>query len=578
MSFEEFHLHSAVLEGIVDLNYDEPTKIQSECIPIVLDGKDVVASSQTGTGKTGAFVIPILSKLAGNAQKGIRALILTPTRELAKQIDEQIVALGYHTGVTSVTVYGGGTPDDWNRQEKALYQESVNIVVATPGRLIDHMKIKPVDFSKLDYFVLDEADRMLDMGFIPDVRTIESKLPGKRQNLLFSATIPDDIERFIHKFSRNPERINIATYKVAKGVRQIAYKVPSRVKEALLIHLLGQEEYKSCIVFVGTKRGTEELARSIIKKGLKAKSMHGDRTQAEREEALRDFRSGKCNVLVATDVLSRGIDIDDVSHIINYDVPGDLDDYIHRIGRTARAESTGDAVTFVSERDRNKIRPIYHAMKDDLIILEVPEEIRPSKNEQDNKANNRQRQSSNSRHRTSSKNRNQNHNRSNNSKSSGNKQDSLEKGSSNRSQSNNKSRGKSQDVKKSNGPSHSKQSGSSNTIKENNNGKTARNKGKTDNRRKTDSPVKKNSRSYSKNSENKQTTNPRSSNKRKSNNKNKRREQQQNESMDSMRARQRKSLRDAQATKRALMANQVEPNPKTAQKGIFGAIKKLFSK
>lgn len=588
MLFEDFHLHSNVLEGLKDLSFDEPTEIQSECIPLILNGKDVIASSQTGTGKTGAFVIPMLSKLSENPQKGIKALILTPTRELAKQVDEQIVALGYHTGVTSVTVYGGGTPDDWNRQEKALYHEKVNIVVATPGRLIDHMKIKPIDFSSLDYFVLDEADRMLDMGFLPDVSKIESKLPRKRQNLLFSATIPNDIEKFIRTFSKSQERVNIATFKVAKGVRQVAYKVPGWAKEELLLHLLSKEEYTSCIVFVGTKKGTEELTRSVKKKGINAQSIHGDRTQSEREEALRDFRSGKCKVLIATDVLSRGIDIDDISHIINFDVPGDLDDYIHRIGRTARAESTGDAITFVSERDRNRIRPIYHAMKDDLIILEIPDEIRSSgKKDEKRPDNRRQRSSQTGRRSSSGKNNRSNKRQSGTKTASENKDTPGKKGKSENTSSNRRRKPQS----KSNS-SHSSQKSESKSTKSTEN-KRSNSQGKG---RKTTSNSKRNykgkktntsssNESGSQNRSNEKAGNSnskprRNNNRRRSNNnrKNSDSNQGQEESLQSMRARQRKSLRDAQDTKRALMSNQVEPNPNQDKKGLFGRIKKIFSK
>ncbi len=582
MSFEDFHLHSNVLEGLKDLSFDDPTEIQSECIPHILNGKDVIASSQTGTGKTGAFVIPILSILSENPQKGIRALILTPTRELAKQVDEQIVALGYHTGVTSVTVYGGGTPDDWNRQDKALYHEIVNIVVATPGRLIDHMKIKPIDFSALDYFVLDEADRMLDMGFLPDVSKIESKLPRKRQNLLFSATIPNDIEKFISTFSKSQERINIATFKVAKGVRQIAYKVPGWAKEELLLHLLAKEEYTSCIVFVGTKKGTEELTRSVNKKGINAKSMHGDRTQAEREEALRDFRSGKCKVIIATDVLSRGIDIDDISHIINFDVPGDLDDYIHRIGRTARAESTGDAITFVSERDRNRIRPIYHAMKDDLIILEIPEEIRSSPKNDKRSGGNRRRSAQSGRKPSSGSN-NRSSNKKSETKSVSESKESSDKQNKPKSN-NNRSRRKPQ-AKSDTSPnpeenrsSDNKQSNSRDKSKN-----STRNPRRNNRTQKTNTSPAAGSGSQNRSNEKggNSNSNPRRNNRRRSDNrKDSESNQNRDESIQSMRARQRKSLRDAQDTKRALMSNQVEPNPNQdkKEKGLFGKLKKIFSK
>lgn len=577
MSFEEFNLSTNILNGLRDINFTEPTPVQTECIPRILEGNDIIASAQTGTGKTAAFVIPILSKLGENPGKGVKALILTPTRELAHQVDEQIMALGYYTGITSATVYGGGAPTDWNRQEKALYEEGVNIIVATPGRLIDHITIREVDFSKLDYFVLDEADRMLDMGFLPDVRTIESRLPRKRQNLLFSATIPVDIEKFARAITHKPERVNIATFQVASGIDQVAYKVHWKDKEKLLLYLLDKKEFTSSIIFLSTKKGTDRLANKLSGKGLKVGCMHGDRSQKEREDALRNFKSGKYDILVATDVLSRGIDIDNISHIINYDMPKNVDDYIHRIGRTARAEAEGNAVTFVSKRDNKTLNDIQKVVGDDLRVLSLPDELRNRKNGKNSKngkkkpvkgnpKKNKKKGSSSSG--TAKKQKGKNNSSSG---SSGNKSDHKNK-KSNRT----KPAKKQKRVNKDSGKNHQ------------NNKSSAR---KTSNRKKKKSPVnssnnprpkKKNSSSSRsrKNNNNKPSTNGQTQSKRKNKRyKNKKGKPFQKESQKSFRERQRQSLRDAHATKRALMSNKVTPGPNSKKKkGVIGLIKKIFNK
>jgi len=576
LSFEEFKLSTEILNGLKDINFTEATPVQKECIPLILEGKDIIASAQTGTGKTGAFVIPILSKLGKNPGKGIKALILTPTRELAHQVDEQIMALGYYTGVTSVTVYGGGQPTDWNRQEKALYEEGVNIIVATPGRLIDHLTIKEIDFSGLDYFILDEADRMLDMGFLPDVRTIESRLPQKRQNLLFSATIPVDIEKFARSITNKPERVNIATFKVASGIDQVAYKVYWKQKEQLLLYLLDKKEFTSSIIFVATKKGTDRLANTLSKKGLKVGCMHGDRSQKEREEALRDFKSGKSDILVATDVLSRGIDIDNISHIINYDMPKNVDDYIHRIGRTARAEAEGNAVTFVSKRDNKTLKDIQDVVGEDLQVKSIPDELKNHHNNgkpksvKGHKKNHKNKSSSsNKKHQKDrQKKPSQNDTQNNNNPNKGGKNKRRRRSKNDR---NNKKNYKGSNKKRTN-KSHNKASNEAPNEKQNSStsgkntnvssssNKSSRNK-KYSNRRKSDSS---------------EEGNKRKSNRRYKGKKNKF----QKESQKSFRERQRQSLRDAHATKKALMSNKVIPNPKSKKekKGVFGMIKKLFGK
>lgn len=357
------------------MGFKDPTPVQESCIPLILKGRDVLGSAQTGTGKTAAFVIPVLDKILQNKKNkkdGIRALVITPTRELASQVDEVFFALGYHTGLTTAKVYGG---DDWGRQEKAL-SKGTNIVVATPGRLLDHMKIHTVDFSNLDFLILDEADRMLDMGFIPDITQIVNKLPKKRQTLLFSATLPDSIIQLAKKMMHKPERVSLASpNKAAKGVSQGMYYVEERDKLPLVLHLYEKEKWQSAIIFMSTKRGVDKLSRELHKKGASVTSIHGDRVQAEREKALESFRKGEFRVIIATDVMSRGIDIYGVSHIINFNVPHDVEDYVHRIGRTARVDATGDAITLVSGQDRRYMEQIIRKMESKITKLEVPEGI-----------------------------------------------------------------------------------------------------------------------------------------------------------------------------------------------------------
>jgi ATP-dependent RNA helicase RhlE len=371
LKFEDLNLIPEVIQGIRDMGFDIPTKIQTEAIPIALEGHDILASSQTGSGKTAAFAVPILQKLMATKGEGIRALILAPTRELAQQIDEHFWSLGYHTGLTSVTVYGGA---NWSEQEKAL-KRGVDIVVATPGRLLDMIRIISVDFSKLEILVLDEADRMLDMGFIPDVRNIVNRLPKKRQTVMFSATLTGRIESLAREMTHNPKNITVGVVRPASKISQYYYEVPERLKVKMVLHLADELKWKSALIFAATKRGVDQLYRALNEKGLQVTSIHGDRDQKEREAALYSFRTGKFSTIVATDVMSRGIDVDNISHIINFDVPNDLDDYIHRIGRTARAEAKGDAITFVSRRDKPQMDNFLRSLGSDITRLELPDGI-----------------------------------------------------------------------------------------------------------------------------------------------------------------------------------------------------------
>lgn len=363
MNFSDLGLSEPILDGLRDVGFSSPTTIQKESILPVLAGNDIIASSETGTGKTGAFVIPILEKLSKEPQSGVKCLILTPTRELANQIDEQVTVIGYYSGVTSATVFGGTDGNEFGIQERALRSEGANIIIATPGRLLDHIKMGYVDFSKVSYLVLDEADRMLDMGFLPDVKKIVSNLPENRQNILFSATIPDTLDYFFKAITNNAVRVDCSVAKTAAGVTQIAIKVSEELKEKALLHTLIQHEANSTIVFTRTKRDADSVFKQLSKAGVSAGVIHGDREQNEREITLDGFKKGTIAVLVATDVLARGIDIDDVSHVINYQVPGEPEDYIHRIGRTGRAEAKGTAITFVSPKEYKAFKRIKHHVK-----------------------------------------------------------------------------------------------------------------------------------------------------------------------------------------------------------------------
>jgi len=368
LKFTEFNLSDELIAGLKDLQFIEPTPIQEQAIPIVAEGRDLIATAQTGTGKTGAFVIPIMQRVLQSDRKGTKALILSPTRELASQIDEQIFAIGYHAGITSATVMGGS---DFSQQAKAL-KAGVDIIVATPGRLIDQNKVMGTDFSNLEYFVLDEADRMLDMGFLPDMKTIISWLPKKRQTLLFSATMPNEIKKLAGSIMTNPALVEIERSKPSQSVEQRAYKLRSKQKVDLVKKIFDDIKWDSCIIFTSTKKGTDELQRLLKREGIKAASIHGDRTQDERNKALQAFKNGQVPVIVATDVLARGIDIKEVSMIINYDVPNNTDDYVHRIGRTGRYDKKGIAVTLVSKRDSRTFSQIEKIKGNTIKTIELP--------------------------------------------------------------------------------------------------------------------------------------------------------------------------------------------------------------
>ena len=355
MSFSQFTLDPSLLRGVSDLGFTDPTPIQTAALPEALAGRDVLAAAQTGSGKTAAFVLPILQRLHGRPGAGTRALVLTPTRELAAQIHEHLLALGRHGRVTSATVFGGVKQGP---QERAL-RAGVDVVVATPGRLLDLIGQGCARFDRLEVLVLDEADRMLDMGFLPDVRRILAKLPANRQTMLFSATLPPPIVQLSRDLLRDPARINVERRATpATGISHALLPVPEKLKSKLLVELLRRDEVGTALVFTRTKHRANRLALVLDKAGIACDRIHGNRSQPQREAALKAFKSGRLRVLVATDIAARGIDIADLPHVINFDVPAQVDDYIHRAGRTARAEATGSAVTFVSPDDEPAIAAI----------------------------------------------------------------------------------------------------------------------------------------------------------------------------------------------------------------------------
>lgn len=355
MTFDDFQFNYDLLDGLDAMGYKQATPIQEQAIPLIINGDDIIACAQTGTGKTAAFLLPILDRLSyGEHPKGINTIIIAPTRELAQQIDQQVEGLAYFVGVSSVAVYGGGQGQVFETQKNALI-EGADIVVATPGRLIAHLNLGYVDVSNVEHLILDEADRMLDMGFFDDLMKIINRLPKERQTLLFSATMPPKI-RELAKMILNgtPKTININLSKPAEGVTQAAYVVHENQKNPLLVSLLRGKEttYPSVILFASTKKGVQEVYRTLQREKFNVAMISSDLEQQEREQVLRNFRSRKTQILVATDVMSRGIDIKEISLVINYDVPGDAEDYVHRVGRTARADSTGVALTFINERDQ----------------------------------------------------------------------------------------------------------------------------------------------------------------------------------------------------------------------------------
>ncbi|MEM7550489.1 MAG: DEAD/DEAH box helicase [Bacteroidota bacterium] len=373
MKFTEFNFKPEIIEGIKSLGFEDATPIQDEAIPKITEGKDIIASAQTGTGKTAAFLLPMINKLMGESDHdSIKALIIVPTRELAIQIDQQMEGFSYFTSISSIAVYGGGDGDLFTQEKQAL-SSGADVVICTVGRMTSHLNMGYVKLDKLQYLVLDEADRMLDMGFHDDIMRIISFLPKKRQNLLFSATMPIKIRDLARKILAEPEEISIAISKANERITQVAFIIYDSQKIPLALHFLKAKKFESVIVFCSTKLSTKQLTKELQKLGLDVESVHSDLDQKEREEALQKFKSKKLNILVATDILSRGIDIEDIDLVINYDVPNDGEDYIHRIGRTARAASNGAAFTFVGVQEQNKFQDIENLLGKPVPKANLPE-------------------------------------------------------------------------------------------------------------------------------------------------------------------------------------------------------------
>ena len=370
VTFDSLNLHPNLLRGIRDLGFIRPTPIQAQAIPPVLAGRDVIGCAQTGTGKTAAFVLPILHRLLNGKSRGhVRTLIVAPTRELALQSMDHLKALSRHVHLKGAAIFGGVPMDP---QIKALAR-GVDIISATPGRLLDHIYSGRIDFADLEIFVLDEADRMLDMGFLPDIQNILRLLPPKRQNLVFSATMPEEILRLVHQILHNPVTIQIGQRSTpAVGIRHAIYPVPRHLKTDLLVELLRRDGMTSVLVFTRTKHYASRLAETLERRGFKVSVLHGDRSQSQRLRALEQFRRGRSQVMVATDIAARGIDIEDISHVINFDMPNTPDDYVHRIGRTARAEATGDAFTLVDQEEESMIKEIERALNRTLPRITLP--------------------------------------------------------------------------------------------------------------------------------------------------------------------------------------------------------------
>jgi ATP-dependent RNA helicase RhlE len=379
MPFSTLKLHPSLLKAAKELGFTRPTPIQADAIPPALAGKDVLACAMTGSGKTAAFLLPILHHLLDKPRGTTRALVITPTRELAAQILEDTNDLAVHTPITAAAVYGGV---GMGPQEHAL-RSGADVLIATPGRLLDHFRFPYAKLAGLQYLVLDEADRMLDMGFLPDIRRVLRHLPPRRQTLFFSATMPDPIVALTREMLRDPATINLERKSApAIGITQAVYPVPQELKSALFVALLKRGEIREALVFTRTKHRANRLQAYLVKQGIKAERIHGNRSQAQRTEALAGFKSGKYRVLVATDIAARGIDIEALGHVVNFDVPLVPDDYIHRVGRTARAELTGDAFTLVAPEEEGELRGIERAVGKRLPRVTVPDFDYHAKSEQ----------------------------------------------------------------------------------------------------------------------------------------------------------------------------------------------------
>ena len=375
MKFEEFDLAPEIIEAISYMGFETASPIQEKAIPAAIKGKDVLAVAQTGTGKTAAFTLPVLHNILQNKITGTSTLIITPTREIALQIDRQIQGFSYFLGINSLAIYGGGDADEWEQQKKAL-RDGVEVIVATPGKLLSHLGMNYAKTDKIQHLILDEADRMLDMGFLDDIKRIISKIPKKRQTLMFSATMPPKIEGLAKQILNEPEFISIAISKPAESVFQGVYLTYENQKTPLINHLISdQEEYKSILVFTSTKKKVNDIVRGLRNKNYRVEAISSDFEQSKREEIMTEFRANKIRVLVATDVISRGVDIPQIDLVFNYDAPGNAEEYVHRIGRTGRAGAEGVALTLINELDMEKFDAIEKLIEKKVYRAQMPDFI-----------------------------------------------------------------------------------------------------------------------------------------------------------------------------------------------------------
>ena len=376
MRFDELDLEDEILDGLEDMNFYEMTPVQEHTIPVILEGRDLIGCAQTGTGKTAAYTLPLLNKLLleGNPDNVVKSLIIVPTRELAQQIDQQFQGFSYYAPISTTVVYGGGDGKGWDLQKNGMLN-GADVVIATPGRMIAHLQNSGVDLSHVEYLILDEADRMLDMGFSDDIMKIISYMPRERQTIMFSATLPPKIRELAKTILRNPAEVNIAISKPNEAIDQSAYVCYESQKLGIIRELFAEPSESKTIIFSSSKLKVKELAHTLKRMKLDVAAMHSDLDQSQREEVMLNFKNNKVKILVATDIVARGIDIEDIGLVINYDVPHDPEDYIHRIGRTARAAATGSAITFVNEEEQGKFHQIEKFIEREIRKAELPASV-----------------------------------------------------------------------------------------------------------------------------------------------------------------------------------------------------------
>lgn len=374
MTFEDILSNDDLLDAVYDMHFDVCTPIQAQAIPPALEGKDIMAVAQTGTGKTAAYLLPVIERLINDdfPQDRVNCVIMAPTRELAQQIDRQLQGFSYYLPISSMAIYGGTDGMTFVQQRKGL-KSGADIIIATPGRLLSHLNMGYVDLAEVSFFILDEADRMLDMGFLDDIMKIISKLPKERQTMMFSATMPENIKKLASQILKNPTEIRLAVSKPADKIKQSAYLAYDNQKLPLLKKIFAEHTPQRVIVFAGSKQKVKELIKELRGKKYKTAEMHSDLEQTEREKVMLDFKSGEVNVIVATDIISRGIDVDNIETVINYDVPHEAEEYVHRVGRTARADRDGEAITFISDKEIRKFNSIEKLLEKKVDKLPLPE-------------------------------------------------------------------------------------------------------------------------------------------------------------------------------------------------------------